>query len=240
MVLGACGASLKQARAGVGHGHEKEAHVELAREVRGQAPVVLVHGIDDTSRVFSTMMAHLAREGFEDVSAVALSPNNGDAPLETLAAQLAAHVEEVQRRSGATRVDVVAFSMGALVTRTWMLEGGGRHSVRRFVSISGPHAGTATGWLRSNPGATQMRWGSPLLARLPAGAGALAPAEVFSLWTPLDLMIVPAHSSRLEGAWERTFPVLLHPLMLRDARVLRSVSEALTVERAEDFTTGSG
>ncbi len=229
VILCACGASLRQGTARSNDARPEEARVEVAWERRGQAPVVLVHGIDDTSQVFSKMIAHLMREGIEDVSAVNLSPNNGDVPLDVLAGQLSAHVEEVRRERGATHVDVVAFSMGALVTRTWMLEQGGRHRVRRFVSISGPHAGTATGWLRFNAGATQMRWGSPLLRRLPTGAAALAPAEVFSLWTPLDLMIVPAHSSRLEGASERTFPVLLHPWMLQDERVLRSVTQALMV-----------
>lgn len=205
-----------------------------------RVPVVLVHGIDDSPRVFGPLGAHLAREGFGRVSAVQLVPNNGDLPLEALALQVGSHVAQVLRESGAARVDVVAFSMGALVTRLWMLEQDGRHRVRRFVSISGPHAGTATGWLRGNPGATQMRWNSPLLQRLRGDAPAFAPAEIFSLWTPLDLMIVPAHSSRLEGARERTFPVLLHPLMLSDGRVLRAVSEALSVAHPRDFPTGSG
>ena len=208
-------------------------------ETAAQVPVVLVHGIDDSPRVFTAMRAHLRRAGFEHVSAVRLSPNDGTLPLEALAAQLAAHVSQVRRERGSEQVDVVAFSMGALVTRVWMLEQGGRHHVRRFVSISGPHGGTATGWLRGNEGATQMRWNSPLLRRLPRDARAFAPAEVFSLWSPLDLMILPAHSSRLVGAAERTFPVLLHPLMLFDGRVLRSVTEALSVERAEDFQSGS-
>jgi hypothetical protein len=53
----------------------------------------------------------------------------------------------------------------------------------------------------------------------------------------MDLMILPASSSKLEGARERTFPVILHPLMVSDGRVLRAVEEALSVERPEDFVS---
>lgn len=212
-----------------------EAAVSGNRVVAERLPVVLVHGLDDSPRAFWAMKRRLNRDGFSQVSAVRLTPNNGAVPLEALAEQLQAHVEQVRRETGSDRVDVVGFSMGALVSRIWMLEQGGRHHVRRLVSISGPHAGTATGWLRGNAGAAQMRWNSPLLQRLPNEAKDFAPAEVFSLWSPLDLMIIPAHSSRVPGARERTFPVLLHPLMLFDGRVLRSVSEALSVEHADDF-----
>lgn len=239
LALVACTAPMRQVT--LDHGLVRAAENQMTPTQEAQrVPVVLVHGIDDTPRVFKAMEAHLGREGFARVSAVTLSPNDGGLPMEALAAQLEAHVEQVRRASGAARVDVVAFSMGALVARVWMLEQDGRHRVRRFVSISGPHAGTATGWLRGNQGATQMRWNSPLLQRLRSDAPAFAPTEVFSLWTPLDLMIVPAHSSRLEGARERTFPVLLHPLMLSDGRVLRAVTEALSVRHARDFATGSG
>ena len=200
-----------------------------------RVPVVMVHGIDDSPRVFGALEAALDCAGITRRSAVTLTPNDGALPLEALAAQLETHVEQVRRETGSQQVDVVAFSMGALVARVWMLEQDGRHRVRRFVSISGPHAGTGTGWLRSNPGATQMRWNSPLLQRLSRDASAFAPAEVFTLWSPLDLMIVPAASSRLSGARERTFPVLLHPLMLTDGRVLRAVTEALSVADPGDY-----
>lgn len=240
LALSACAAPAALAPQNTSHPLEVERRVVSDQVHMQRPPVVLVHGIDDTPRVFRTLRSHLDRDGFTHVSAVTLSPNNGAELLEVLAGQLEAHVAEVLQETGAAQVDVVAFSMGALVTRIWMLEQGGRYRVRRWVSISGPHAGTATGWLRFNPGATQMRWNSPLLQRLGNNASDFAPAEVFSLWTPLDLMIVPAHSSHLPGAHERTFPVLLHPLMLFDGRVLRAVTEALSVEAPEDFQSGQG
>jgi triacylglycerol lipase len=211
-----------------------------AREAASERlPVLLVHGIDDDARSLAPIADALARAGFRDVRIVELKPNNGDAPIAVLAAQVAEAAGSLRARTGSARIDVVAFSMGALVSRYYLQRLEGRSHVRRFVSISGPHAGTLTGWLRSNPGAREMRPGSDLLRGLASDTAPFGDVQVFSLWTPLDLMIVPASSSRLEGARERTLPVILHPLMLRDGRVLRAVEEALTVRHPEDFTSPS-
>ncbi|WNG24629.1 alpha/beta fold hydrolase [Cystobacter fuscus] len=208
-------------------------HATLAS--RERLPVLLVHGIDDDARSLAPLADGLTRAGFQDVHRVELKPNNGAAPISVLAEQVAEAANRLRARTGHARIDVVAFSMGALVSRYYLQRLKGRNHVRRFVSISGPHAGTLMGWLRANPGARDMRPGSELLRGLAADESPFGDVQVFTLWTPLDLMILPARSSQLAGARERTIPVVLHPLMLRDERVLRSVREALTVERPEDF-----
>jgi triacylglycerol lipase len=199
-------------------------------------PVLLVHGIDDDALTLGPLADELTRAGFQDVQRVELKPNDGAAPIAVLAEQVAEAARSLRTRTGSERIDVVGFSMGALVSRYYLQRLEGRDHVRRFVSISGPHAGTLMGWLRANPGARDMRPGSELLRGLAADEAPFGDVQVFTLWTPLDLMILPSWSSQLAGARERTIPVILHPLMLRDGRVLRSVQEALTVERPEDFS----
>lgn len=190
-------------------------------------PVLLVHGIDDSSRGFSAMRARLARGGWAEVDAIDLTPNDGSSGIPALAAQVQRGVERLRARTGAAKVDVVAFSMGALVTRWYLMRLGGATAVRKFVSLSGPHHGTLLGYLRWNAGGEQMRPHSPLLDDLARDEGQWGGVEVLSFWTPLDVMIVPASSSRLEGAAHQTFPVLVHPLMLCDGRVLDAVEAAL-------------
>ena len=188
-------------------------------------PVVLVHGLHDTERVFRRMSAWLRQRGF-DVYAINLSPNNGDAPLEDLAAQLRTFIES---RFGAHQpLDLVAFSMGGLVARYYLQRLGGIERVTRFIAISSPHRGTRTAYLRNNPGARQMRPGSAFLADLNRDAEALSRIRVTTIWTPFDLMILPATSStHLPGRSVRV-NVLLHPLMLFDRRVLNLVHQCLT------------
>ncbi|MCP3138512.1 esterase/lipase family protein [Pyxidicoccus xibeiensis] len=199
----------------------------LLAPVEQRAPVLLVHGIDDDASAFDVMRERLEHEGWAHVRAISLTPNDGSEGLPVLARQVAREAEALRASTGARRVDVVGFSMGALVTRYWVQLQGGRLVVRRFVSISGPHAGTQLAWLRRGKGVRQMRPGSRLLRHLQEARRPWGETEVHSFWTPWDLTILPASSSRLPGACERTFPVLLHPWMLTDARVIDAVVEVL-------------
>jgi pimeloyl-ACP methyl ester carboxylesterase len=191
----------------------------------------MVHGIGDQPAAWAPLRARLREAGYGEAALVAmrLDPNNGQLPVEVMAYQVAVAAERLRQRTGAERVDVVAFSMGALVSRYWLQEFGAHRHVRRFVSLSGPHHGTLTAYLSREPAALQMRPGSALLRRLAADPDPFGDTEVHAFWTPLDAMIVPPSSSHLEHATaERTFRVLAHPAMLTDTCVLDAVVGVLT------------
>jgi triacylglycerol lipase len=190
-------------------------------------PVLLVHGMHDTPSGLDTLKAHLERAGWPVVRAVSLEPNNGSVSVPEMARQVARAAEALRLETGASRIDVVAFSMGALVTRFWVQWLGGKQEVRRFVSISGPHKGTLMAYLLPGAGVKQMRPRSRLLEALNRDPHPWGQVEVFTFWTPMDLIVVPANSAQLPDATDRTFPVLLHPLMTRDERVLDAVVEVL-------------
>src|SRR5580692_9380575 len=126
-------------------------------------PVLLVHGIDDTSALFSRLKPFLERAGLP-VQALNLVPNNGNAGLIELARQLDSHVCENFAADQA--IDIVGFSMGGLVSRYYIQRLGGIHRVRKFVTIGSPHRGTWAAFLRGNPGARDMRPGSGFLQDL--------------------------------------------------------------------------
>jgi triacylglycerol lipase len=191
-------------------------------------PVLLVHGIDDTERVFHRMGLWLQECGCE-VHSLNLVPNDGKAGLDELANQLATFIQS--RFSDRQRFDIVAFSMGGLVSRYYLQRLGGVERVERFISISAPHRGTWTAFLRANAGARQMRPGSAFLKDLATDVAILRRIQVTAIWTPLDLMIVPARSCEPGVGKSMRVNVAVHPLMLRDRRVLEAVRQLLT-ERA--------
>jgi triacylglycerol lipase len=183
-------------------------------------PVLLVHGIDDTAALFQRMKPYLARGGLT-VHALNLIPNNGKAGLIELARQLDAHVAASFAADQA--IDIIGFSMGGLVSRYYIQRFGGIHRVRKFVTIGTPHRGTWTAFLRANPGARDMRPGSSFLQDLNRDAAMLDGISFTSIWTPFDLMIVPAASSRLAVGRSVSVRTLAHPLLVRDPQVLRLV-----------------
>jgi len=186
-------------------------------------PVILIHGIDDSVRLFRRMQPFLEQRGFS-VHSFNLTPNDGKASLSVLARQVERYVRE--RLAAAQAFDIVGFSMGGLIARYYLQRLGGLTRVRRVITIAAPHHGTWTAYLRNNPGARDMRPGSPFLKDLDRDADSLRRLSFTSIWTPLDLMIVPSTSSR----FGRSILVssLAHPLMVRNRKVLRLVESILS------------
>jgi triacylglycerol lipase len=192
-------------------------------------PVLLVHGIWDVGARFDRLRSVLEAADIGPIEALDLAPNDGSGRIEELASQLDRAATNLLERAGVLHLDLVGFSMGALVSRYWLQRMGGKERTRRFVSISGPHNGTLTAFAMRKAGVVQMRPKSELIAALDADPDPWGACEVHTLWTPYDLMIVPAKSSRLpKVAHEHVIPVALHRWMITDRRAL---SEIVTILR---------
>ena len=163
----------------------------------GQAPILLIHGIDGSGRDMARLARALRATG-RTVHLIDLVPNDGSATIEALSGQLEAFV--TARLPATAPFDIAAYSMGGIVARHYLQERGGHTRVRRFVSISSPHHGTLVAWLRRKTGARQMRVGSEFLEQLadPESLARLPPTTSFQ--TVTDLVIVPFTSSTLPGA----------------------------------------
>ncbi|MEH2368243.1 esterase/lipase family protein [Nostoc sp.] len=187
-------------------------------------PVLLIHGIDDTEAVFHRMAAQLRLEGCS-VYSLNLVPNNGDVGLDELAKQVADYVTATFAPE--QRLDLIGFSMGGIVSRYYVQRLGGINRVQRFITISSPHYGTVVAYGSGRPGCLQMRPDSIFLKDLNSDAVMLGQIDFTSIWTPYDLMIVPANSSQMPVGSQVIVPVTLHPWMLTDPRSLAVVTAAL-------------
>jgi triacylglycerol lipase len=190
----------------------------------------LVHGIWGDAAQLDPLRRALEARGLSAV-ALTLSPNDGSASIEELGGQIGRAIDGLRQATSTEtdqKVDLVGFSMGALASRWYVQRGGGKARVRRFVSISGPHAGTLTAHALGHAGARQMRPQSDLLSDLAADDDPWGPVEVHALYTPFDLMVVPATSALLPRArTTHKIPALLHRWMLSDRRVHEIVASLL-------------
>ena len=198
--------------------------VERAHTDRTRRPVILVHGIADTARSMERLARHLRADGWEP-HALSLTPNGGQVGLDVLAKQIDAYVERTF--APGQKIDLVGFSMGGLVGRFYVQRLGGGARVGRLITIATPHRGTRLAHLLPNSACRQMRPGSAFLRDLATDSDQLAKVGFTSIWTPLDLVILPARSSEVTGARNIKLPVALHPLMVIERRCLRAVAAAL-------------
>lgn len=187
--------------------------------------VVLVHGIDDTGAIFCKLAPYLERLGWS-VYSLDLIPNNGDVGLDRLANQLKQFIEATFAPDEA--IDLVGFSMGGIISRYYVQRLGGIHRVQRFVTIASPHYGTLTAYLRPNLGGNQMQPNSAFLWDLNQDAAILEQINFTSIWTPLDLIIVPARSSEMPVGENRQVWVSGHAWMVTDDRSLSTIAKALS------------
>ncbi len=187
-------------------------------------PVLLIHGLTDTSHKMRSIAHHLRGLGWF-VYALDLTPNNGDANLEILAQQIADFVEITFAPH--QQIDLIGFSMGGLVSRDYIQRLGGIDRVQRLITISSPHRGTLTAYFSQRPGCVQMRPDSQFITNLNRDLDCLRQLDFTSLWTTFDLMILPPSSSQLGLGTEIMLPVIAHPLMVFDRQCLDAIATAL-------------
>ncbi|MEO1430753.1 MAG: alpha/beta fold hydrolase [Cyanobacteria bacterium J06633_8] len=192
---------------------------------RQRNPVLVVHGIWDTGKVFRRMISFLEEAGWK-VYDLDLTPNDGRKGLDDLALQVADKVEATFGEE--EPFDLVGFSMGGIVSRYYVQRLGGINRVQRFIALSAPSHGTLTGYFNQGLGCVQMRPNSNLLKDLNSDADMLSRINFTSIWTPYDMMIVPADSSKMPVGDNLTVPVLVHAWMLVDKRSLNAIATALS------------
>jgi triacylglycerol lipase len=195
-----------------------------AEKTVSRRPVLLIHGIYNSEATMKPMRRWLEHRGWE-VHTLSLAPSSGRIGLPTLAKQVSTYVENEFPKQ--TKIDLVGFSMGGIVCRYYLQKLGGADRVHNFVSISAPNHGTLTAYLSNAEGCAQMRPGSSFLADLNENSGALSRVNMTCLWTPLDLVIIPARSSQMREGKGVCCWSLAHPLMILQPSCLKQVELAL-------------
>ncbi|MBM5799021.1 MAG: alpha/beta hydrolase, partial [Cyanobacteria bacterium K_Offshore_0m_m2_072] len=93
-------------------------------------PLVLIHGLWDTPRLFRRLVEQL--DGRRDPLLIPhLQHGLGQVPLETLTERLNSQI--VDAFGPGETVDLLGFSMGGLLARAWIQQHGGYQRTRRFV-----------------------------------------------------------------------------------------------------------
>lgn len=189
--------------------------------------VVLVHGFLQSGHSYRTMRKRLEKHNIRCLTA-RLSPSDGRSGICTLAGNLKEQIDEAFGPD--EEFSLVGYSMGGLVGRYYLQKLGGAERCQQLITIASPHQGTVMANLYPSKGARQMRRGSEFLRDLQATEHELGDIPVASYRTPLDLMILPSTSSIWERADNEAHTVAMHPLMLRDSRVLDDVERRLLTQ----------
>jgi len=195
-----------------------------AAAAQARDPILFVHGWRGRGEQWRPMMRRFAADGWARprLYTWTFDPRESNAAI---AARIAGRVDQILVATGASRVDIVAHSMGALSTRYYIKNLGGAAKVDAWVSLAGPNHGIFAADLCFAAECREMRRGSPFLAAL--NAGDETPGRVrFATWrSPCDEIIDPVETVVLEGAENHLAGCLSHLGILRDTAVYRAVRD---------------
>jgi triacylglycerol lipase len=183
-------------------------------------PLVLVHGLWDTPRLFRRLEQNLG-ERRAPLLIPHLPHGLGTTPIRALADQLGRDIEAAFGPD--TPIDLLGFSMGGLIGRTWIQLAGGHRRTRRFISVGSPQQGTLTAqpwprWLLA--GVADMKLGSRLLRQLNDNVDALRSVDCASFFCTDDLMVWPGWRAVLPVGPRQSVPVLTHQQLMSDPAAL--------------------
>ena len=154
-----------------------------------------------------------------------------DDPLAELGHRLVETLAEVVKVNGLgpeDRIDIVAHSMGGLVSRLALLDVETTNRVHTLVTLGTPHSGTHAARFAGSGRARDLRPDSEVLERLAGQAPLAGPTRLVCLWSRADPLMQPAETARMPGAEHVELPDMTHLQYLLDRRAWCEVAAALS------------
>ena len=195
-----------------------------AGAAQARDPILFVHGWRGAAEQWRPMMERFVDDGWSRARLFAWTADPRDSSTRA-AAKIAARVDQILVATGATRVDIVTHSMGALPSRYYLRNLDGAGKVDAWVSLAGPNHGITLAALCISADCRDMRPGSPFLAALNEGDETPGATRYATWRSPCDEIIDPVETVVLEGARNHLVECVSHLGMLRDPDVYRAVRD---------------
>lgn len=189
-----------------------------------QDPILFVHGYVESASLWNTMIANFEKDGYPKSYLSAYSYNTSQSN-KIDAEEVKSRVETLLKNTGATKVDIIAHSMGSLNSRWYIKFLGGETKVDDWVSLGGPNHGTETANACFSTSCVEMRVGSKFLSELNAGDETPGTVNYGTWWSPCDEFINPDESVILSGATNTKTACMSHLSLVSDETVYKQVRE---------------
>jgi triacylglycerol esterase/lipase EstA (alpha/beta hydrolase family) len=188
-------------------------------------PILFVHGWSGSASNWNTMISRFEKDGWPKSHLRAYSYNTSQSNKTTAETIVKSEVEKLLASTGASKVDIVAHSMGSLNSRWYIKFVGGESKVDEWVSLGGPNHGTSAAYACFSASCVDMRPGSPFLTELNAGDETPGAVNYGTWWSPCDEFINPDESVILSGAINTKTACIGHLALITDETVYNGVRE---------------
>lgn len=189
----------------------------------GLLPVVLVHGLGGNRGAWWPLRLYLRMNGHRRIYAFGYE----DGTIEGHAGDLKGFVESILRATAGEQVDIVAHSLGGIISRYAVQRLGLRGRVRTLVTMAAPHQGTYAAQYANTRLTRSLRPESDLIRSLNTDGPAALPARFVSIYSNRDVYVVPAQGMTHPAAENVFLPDVSHSQYLVSPEVFRIVASCL-------------
>ena len=190
-------------------------------------PIILIHGLWNTSSIFSCITSKLDDIGIE-YFAPTLEHAFGMTSIPDLTNTLN---ELILDKYGLEKeLDILGFSMGGIIGRYWIQKFNGCKRTRRFISIGSPHKGTLIAqFVPKFPfrGISEMKIKSKFLIELAKNDFYLNDIECICFFTYWDLMVFPSWWTNLNFGEKISVKVYKHRNLVRNRSSVEKIVEKI-------------
>ena len=202
----------------------------------GHPPIIFVHGLGGSRGDFLLLSWYLRLLGRKRSYRIHFGAGQG---VDDMAAALAAFIAQVKKVTGEPQVEIVAHSIGGIVSRLVIDECGLRDSVKTLITLGTPHHGTYSARYANTENTRVLRPDSDLMKRLktrPLPGG----VRFVNFWSRSDLLVLPAESAIIEGAEHVDVTPFTHLSYLISPKSWAAVGKILIADNSAQWTAHSG
>ena len=190
-------------------------------------PIILIHGLWNTSSIFSSITSKLDDIGME-YFAPTLKHSFGMTSILDLTNKLN---ELILEKYGLEKeLDILGFSMGGIIGSYWIKKFNGYKRTRQFITVGSPHSGTLASQLVPKypfRGISEMKINSFLLRELAEYDYLLKGINCISFFTYWDLMVFPGWRANLNSGEKISLKIYKHKNLVRHPEAVEKIIDKL-------------
>ena len=170
-------------------------------------PILFVHGFGASKIQYRPIIKYLKKKGINDFYEFEYGKKYGQVEIKKIAKELSEYIKENIKEPD---VNIIAISQGGIIALAY-LKFYKNINVKKLFTLCTPHKGSLLAYLASFPGFIDLRPNSNLLKELEAFAEN-GQTDVYSVYTPLDLMILPGWNAKPKYGTTKIIWAPAHPV----------------------------
>ena len=186
-------------------------------------PIVLIHGLWNTSDIFNSLTKKLDKYSI-DYFAPTLQHDFGKVSIIDLTKLLNGLI--IKNYGLETEIDLLGFSMGGIIGSYWLKYFEGNKRVKKFISVGSPHKGTLTAQMVPSfplKGISEMKINSKLLKELYVSNDFLDDVNCVSFFTKWDLMVTPGWKAYLPKGKKYVLNIFKHKNLIKNEFAINEI-----------------